>query len=220
MSVAIHSSWSLFTLALALPLLGCKEEAAPTAASSVAQPVASAPAATSAPAEIEKPPPPKPREDCPEGSSGIGSYDEPCLGSGATRMMEVVYTGKTTEQGPKFSVTNQTKRPILYGSVVVYFYDKAGKQLEVTVGGKAQSRLTCSGNIFAGHVKPEEKIYVFFSCVPASSVPEATATIEAEMQTVGFSDEEGTKNEFYWRNPDLVPEQRSKGGLKAEAKKK
>jgi hypothetical protein len=133
--------------------------------------------------------------------------------------MEVKYTGKTTDEGPKFSVTNRSDSQILFGSVVAYFYDKAGKQLQVTEGEKPRPMQTCSGNIFAGAVKPGEKIFIFFSCVKKSQVPEGTATIEAEVKTVGFADEAGKKNEFYWSNPSLVPEQRPKGGIKPKAKK-
>ena len=135
-------------------------------------------------------------------------------------MMEVKYTGKTTDEGPKFSVTNKTKQSILFGSVGAYFYDKAGKQLQVTAGGKPRPMQLCSGNIFAGAVKPGEKIFVFFSCVKKDHVPEGTAAIEAEIRTVGFADEAGTRNEYYWSNPDLVPDERPKGGVKAKAKKK
>jgi len=134
-------------------------------------------------------------------------------------MMEVKYTGKTTDEGPKFSVTNKSKMPILFGSLVAYFYDKAGKQLQVTSGGKPQPSQPCSGNIFAGAVKPDEKIFVFFSCVKKADVPEGTVTIEAEVKKVGFTDEAGTKNEFYWQNSELVPDERPKGGLKSKAKK-
>jgi hypothetical protein len=135
-------------------------------------------------------------------------------------MMEVAYSGKTTDQGPKFSVVNKSKLPILYGSVAVYFYDKKGKQLEVTHGGKPRPMQLCSGNIFAGAVKPDEKIWVFFSCVGKDHVPEGTETIEAEARTVGFTDEAGEKNEFYWANPDLIPDERPKGGIKPKGKKK
>jgi hypothetical protein len=34
------------------------------------------------------------------------------------------------------------------------------------------------------------------------------------MQTVGFADAAGTKSEYYWRNSDLVPDVRPKGGIK------
>jgi len=218
MSLAIQSPKCLFALVVATLALGCEEEAAkkptPAPSASVAA-VAPPPAATSA----EPPPKPKPREDCPEGSSGMGTLAEPCLGSGASRMMELKYTGKTTDEGPKFSVTNKSKKPILFGSVAAYFYDKAGKQLEVTAAGKPRPMQLCSGNIFAGVVKPDEKIFMFFSCVKKAHVPEATVTIEGEVRTVGFADEAGSKNEFYWSNPELVPDARPKGGIKSKSKK-
>jgi hypothetical protein len=211
---------SLLTILSVMALAGCKEEAASEAGAASAKLAPSAaPVASASAAEPKPEPPPKPREDCPEGSSGIGTFEQPCLASGASRMMEVAYTGKTTDEGPKFSVTNRSKLPILYGSIAVYFYDKKGKQLEVTAGEKAKPKQVCSGNIFAGAVKPDEKIYVFFSCVKKSHVPEGTETIEAEIQTVGFANAEGNQNEFYWKNPDLVPDERPKGGLKAKGKK-
>jgi hypothetical protein len=187
-------------------LLGCEEEAV--------KPVEKKPAPSAAPA-----PPPAPvvsappaerklRDDCPKGSSGVGSVTDPCLGSGDARMMEVTYTGKTTDQGPKFAIVNKSNQQILFGSLVAYFYDKAGKQLQVTSGGKSKPSQHCSGNIFAGAVKPGEKIFMFFSCVKKEHVPEGAVTIEAEVKTVGFADESGKKNEFYWSNPELTPDER------------
>jgi len=208
------SSKLLLAVVLVTPLLGCEEEkkeepaAKPSAA---AAPVAPPPAPSAEP--------PKLREDCPKGSSGVGTPDKPCLGSGDSRMMEVAYTGKTTDEGPKFSVTNKSNNPILFGSLAAYFYDKAGKQLKVTADGKTKPMQVCSGNIFAGAVKPGEKIFVFFSCVKKDQVPDGTAAIEAEVKTVGFADEEGKRNEYYWSNPDLVPDERPKGSSKPKGKK-
>lgn len=217
MSSEISPSKATLALMLATLLFGCEEEPkpepAPAKPSAVAKPVEPPPAPT-------PPPPPKDREDCPEGSSGPGTSSDPCKGSGDSRMMEVKYTGKTTDQGPKFRVTNLTKKSILYGSVAAYFYDKSGKQLQVTAKGKPRPMQLCSGNIFAGAVKPGEKIFVFFSCVGKSIVPEGTASIEAEAKGVGFADESGTQNEFYWSNMDLVPDERPKGGIKSKSKKK
>lgn len=218
MSLRTPSSKLLLVLPYATLFLACEEKA--ESELPAAKPSASAAIVTPPPAPPPTPaPPPKPREDCPEGSSGIGTLAEPCIASGQARMMEVKYSGKTTDEGPKFSVTNQSKKPILYGSVIAYFYNKAGKQLEVTAAGKPRPAQICSGNIFAGAVKPGEKIYVFFSCVKKDHVPEGTATIEAEVRIVGFADEAGTKNEFYWSNPDLVPDARPKGGVKSKSKK-
>lgn len=203
---------------LLLPLLfACEEEKkeAPPA-----KPSAAPSAIVAAPPSAEPPPPPKNRDDCPKGSSGVGTSDKPCLGSGESRMMEVTYTGKTTDQGPKFSIVNKAESQILFGSLVVYFYDKAGKQLQVTAGDKKKPYQPCAGNIFAGAVKPGEKIFMFFSCVKKEVVPEGTAAIEAEVKTVGFADEAGKKNEFYWSNPDLAPDARPKQAGKAKGKGK
>jgi|SRR6185503_11894773 len=216
MAPAIQSSKLLLALPFVTLLFGCEKEA-PKEAS--AKPAASVAAAAPTPTPTP-PPPPKPRDDCPEGSSGIGTSGEPCKGSGDSRMMAVKWTGKMHDEGPKFEVINKTKKQILYGSVAVFFYDKAGKQLQVTHGGKPRPMQICSGNIFAGAVKPDEKIFVFFSCVKKDHVPEGTKAIEAEMKMVGFADESGTKNEYYWSNLDLIPDERPKGGLKPKSAKK
>jgi len=202
-------------LAFVTFLLGCEEEKPPAATKPSAAAVVAPPPAPSAP-----PAPRKLRDDCPKGSSGVGTSADPCLASGDSRMMEVEYTGKTTDQGPKFSIVNKANQQILFGSLAVYFYDKAGKQLQVTAGDKKKPMQVCSGNIFAGAVKPGEKIFMFFSCVKKEQVPEGAVTIEAEVKTVGFADEEGKKNEFYWSNPDLVPDARPKSSPKSKAKAK
>lgn len=216
MSLAFQSSKLVSILVLATLLLGCEEEAkkeppAPKASASVA-------AVAPPPAPVVQPPP-KLRDDCPEGSSGVGTQAEPCLGKGDSRMMEVTYTGKTTDEGPKFSIVNKSKNPILFGSLVAYFYDKAGKQLEVTADGKPRLMQVCSGRIFAGVVKPGEKIFMFFSCVKKAHIPEGTAAIQAEVKTVGFTDDAGRESIFYWSNPDLAPEKRAKLDPKAKPKK-
>jgi hypothetical protein len=205
-------------LGIAALSVACEEEAAkppapkPSAAAAVAAPAP-------APTPSTPPAPPKLRDDCPKGSSGVGTSAEPCLGSGDARMMEVQYTGKTTDQGPKFSIVNKSNQQILFGALVAYFYDKAGKQLQVKSGDKTKPFQTCSGNIFAGAVKPGEKIFMFFSCVKKENVPEGTDAIEAEVKTVGFADESGKKNEFYWSNPDLAPNERPKTSGKGAKKK-
>jgi hypothetical protein len=216
MTLAVQSAKLLSVFALTTLLIGCEEEKKnePPAAKPTASVVASV-----APPPAPIPQPPKLRDDCPEGSSGVGTMTEPCLGKGDSRMMEVTYTGKTTDEGPKFSIVNKSKNPILYGSLVAYFYDKAGKQLEVTADGKPRPMQVCSGRIFAGAVKPGEKIFMFFSCVKKAHVPEGTATIQAEVKTVGFTDDAGRESVFYWSNPELAPEQRPKNGLKAKPKK-
>lgn len=132
--------------------------------------------------------------------------------------MEATWTGKTDDKGPHFRVTNKSPLVILYGKIAVYFYDKAGKQLDVqdtaATPPKSVPYRSCSGNIFGGVMKAGEKAVLTFSCVKKEHVPEGTATIEAELQTVGFSDPSEKKVDFYWANHDLAPDARKKGGVK------
>jgi hypothetical protein len=124
----------------------------------------------------------------------------------------VTWTGKTDDKGPSFKVTNKGPATILYGKIAVYFYDKAGKQLEVKdSGGKAHPYQACAGNIFSGVMKVQEKATLTFSCVKKDHVPEGTAAIEGEMQMVGFADATEKKSEFYWRNEEVTPDARKKG---------
>ena len=197
--------------------LGCEEQPKPEAAKPPASATAApAPKPTPAPA----PTPSAPKVDCPEGSTGEGGYDKPCEASGAERMMKVTWTGKMDDKGPSFRVVNESSSVILYGKMMVYFYDKAGKQLEVKSSkdpsAKPNPYLVCSGNMFGGVMNPKEKAVITFSCVKTKHVPEGTKAIEAEMQTVGFADESEKHCSYYWQNRDLVPEERPKGGVKAK----
>ena len=63
-------------------------------------------------------------------------------------------------------------------------------------------------------MKPAEKATITFSCVKKDNVPEGTTQVEAEMQMVGFADASEKKSEYFWKNGDLTPEARPKGGVK------
>lgn len=203
---------------LALALAACsKEENKPgaSAPSASAAPVASTPPPVASSAPSASASAMVPKGDCPKGSSGEGSFDKPCEAKGNAREMEVAWTGKTDDKGPHFRVTNKASRPILYGRIAVFFYDKAGKQLEVKDSeGKTRPYQACGGNIFSGVMKAGEKAVLTFSCVKKEHVPEGTAAIEGEMQMVGFSDATEKKSELYWRNAELAPDTRKKGGVK------
>jgi hypothetical protein len=125
---------------------------------------------------------------------------------------------KTDDKGPNFSIKNTGPKTIVYGRLAVYFYDKGGKQIDVKDDSETPPVTkpfhTCSGNFFQGVMKPGESATLTFSCVPKKVIPEGTATIEGEMQMVGFSDPSEKKIDFYWRNSDLVPKVRPKGGIK------
>jgi hypothetical protein len=180
------------------PTKGAASNAAATAAPSAAPP----PSATASPSA--------PKHDCPEGTVGDSTFEKPCEAKGTLRTMEVSWTGKTDDKGPSFKVANTSKVEINYGKLVVYFYDKAGKQLEVKDDEQNRPFKTCAGNIFEGPMKAGEKAVITFSCVKKAHVPEGTAAIQAEIELVGFSDESGKKNAYYWRNKELTPAARPK----------
>jgi hypothetical protein len=195
---------------------------AASASASAAPPPASATASASAPAASASAPPaassaPEVQHDCPPGSTGVGSFAKPCEAKGKARAMEVKWT-KTDDKGPSFAITNKLKIVILYGKIAVYFYDKAGKQLDVqdesVVPAKTRPYHTCSGSFFGGVMNPNEKETLTFSCVPKKVIPDGAVTVEAEMTTVGFADASGKKVDFYWRNNELAPDARPKGGVK------
>jgi len=214
MSNAMLVSKTALIVAAVLAVSGCDDEPsssakpAPTgtpAAAPSAAPKATAPVASAAP---------EPKHDCPEGSTGNGSFRKPCEAKGDARMMEVTWTGKMDDKGPSFRVTNTSKIEILYGKMVVYFYDNDGKQLDAKDGEKDVPAKSCAGNIFQGPMKPGEKAVITFSCVRKSNVPEDAKFIEAEMEMVGFTGEDGKKNEYYWRNKELTPDVRPKSKKK------
>lgn len=205
-------------LVSALFMFGCGDSAggAASASASATQaapkpaptPTAKASAAPTAEASAA------PREDCPKGSKGGGTPTQPCEASGVdTRMMTVKWNGKMDDKGPFFNVANKSDATILYGEVQVYFYDKTGKQLETKDGKK---KITCgSTNLFVGTLKPAETALIQFACLPKVAVPEGAEAIEAEIDKVGFTDKKDDKKiDLYWRNKDLSPDERPKGGPK------
>jgi len=189
--------------------------AAATSAPASAQPAA---ASASGPAPSAAASAPSWGGECPKGSSGEGTFTKPRDAKGALRAMDVAWTGKTDDKGPQFRVTNKSASTILYGKMAVYFYDKAGKQIPVKDASasppKERPYHVCAGNMFQGIMKPAEKAVITFSCVKKEDVPDGAKAIEAEMQIVGFTDATEKKVAYYWRNPDLAPDERKKGGVK------
>jgi hypothetical protein len=215
--ISFRHALLLVTAALAL---GCSKSEPSSATPPDAAPYVSAvPSASAAPsaAPSASASAPEPHHDCPAGSSGIGSYDTPCEAKGHARMMDVKWK-KTADTGPSFAVANKAKLVIVWGRVAVYFYDKAGKQLDVNDDSvtppKTRRFHTCSGQMFGGPMNAGEKAVITFSCVPKSVIPDGTTIIEAEMQMVGYADPSGKKIDFYWKNGDLTPDARPKGGVK------
>jgi len=198
----------LVTVALSLAC-GCDEEKPAPAKATASATAAAAPSAAPTPTPTASTPP-TPKHDCPEGTAGDGTFEKPCEAKGTARTMEVTWTGKMDDKGPTFRVVNTSKADILYGKIVVYFYDKKGKQLEVKDEEKARPYKTCAGNIFAGPMKAAEKATITFSCIKKEHVPEGTDAIQAEIELVGYTDAGGKKSEWFWRNKELTPNERPK----------
>ena len=222
MPSATSLSKALMTAVIAVAIGACSDEhstpAAPSASAAPPPPPVSA-AAAPTPTPTPMPTPSAtasgPVHACPASSSGDGSLSKPCDAKGTARMMEVTWTGKMADGGPQFRVINKSPSVILYGKFVAYFYDKAGKQLDVKdAAGQAHPNQACVGNLFSGIMKPAEKAVITFSCVKKEHVPEGTVAVEGEMQMVGFADASEKKSEYYWRNNDLTPDKRPKGGAK------
>ena len=127
---------------------------------------------------------------CPDGSSGEGTTSSPCkAGSPTSRLMELKWTGKIGSKGPIFAVTNKAKRPISQGDVQVYFYDAAGKQLQVSLLGMSdkKSHFWTSGAVFNGDgVKAGETQEVEFGQGPAM-FPAGAVNAEGEASRVCFA---------------------------------
>jgi hypothetical protein len=197
-------------------LLGCGDAGGGAGSASASATQASPkPAPTSKPstaptAEASAPP----RDDCPKGSKGGGTPTQPCEATGVdARLMNVKWNGKMDDKGPFFNVENKSDAVVLYGEVQVYFYDTAGKQLDTKDGKR---KVTCgSSNLFMGSLKPGEKALIQFACLKKSGVPDGTEQIEAEIDKIGFADKKDeSKIDLYWRNEDLSPDERPKGGPK------
>ncbi len=208
------SRTTLIIATAATLLSACDAPKETTAAASASSPTATVSVAAPKPTATASAVVAKPSHPCPKGSEGAGTAKEPCIAKGAVRIMDVKWTGKITDKGPSFRVTNKAKLEILYGSIVVYFYDKAGKQLEVKRGSKMAPTLGCSGNLFAGPMKAGEKATLWFSCVKKNSIPEGAVAIEAELKKVGFTAASGKRSDTFWQNTDLTPKERPKGGIK------
>jgi hypothetical protein len=217
----VSAAWdkAFLAAALAASLLGCSKEpgaaGAPTSSAAASVPAPSTPAPTVSAPPVVSAAEPKSTRPCITGSTGDGTFSKPCEAKGIARVMEVTWTGKMTDTGPSFRVTNTSKSDILYGNLAAYFYDKAGKQLEVPdAGGKPRPKQVCTGKIFDGVMKAGEKAVITFSCVKKAHVPEGTAFVEAEIQMAGFVDASGKAADLYWKNSDLAPDARPKGGAK------
>jgi hypothetical protein len=196
---------------LVLLLTACDKGPAPSAAASAsAKPaVPAASSAASAPASA-----------CPAGSAGKGTVAEPCLAAdAAARLVEVTYVGDVKGDKVGFKFANKTAEEISHLDVRVYFYDKDGKQLEVTdLPGMKDSKFNfwwTSGLVFgldkslaANETKDDVQVPLFSK----ERIPKGTAKVQAEAILVGFSPCKDGPCKLYWKNTALAVEKRPAQG--------
>jgi hypothetical protein len=195
-------------------LLGCGDESGAAGSASASAAPAPTPKPTPKPTVSAAPsaePDAPPRADCPKDSKGGGTQRQPCEASGDKRFMEVKYL-RIEDKGPAFNVRNTSDATVNYGEVQIYFYDKAGKQIATKDNKK---KLTCAGaKLFDGPMKKGDFFKINFTCLPKDGVPDGVDTIEAEIDMVDIADKADDKKvDLYWRNKDLAPDERPKGGV-------
>jgi hypothetical protein len=198
-------------------LVACKGqesvEGAPAANNSAAPSTAAAPTAATAavPAETEVKKPEA--KSCPD--PGMKWLERPafgfyCTSSGATRMIEAKWNGKL---GPEihFTLTNKSSLHIGSGHARVFAYDEANKLLTGWGGdtpASEQSQELSGSGIVAGGIKPGETKDVQMTGLERHTPPKGAAKLEIEFDQVYWPDE------LRWRNPDLIPSDRTAGGVK------
>ena len=149
---------------------------------------------------------------CPPNSSGKGTAEEPCKGTG--RVLEAKWTGKNNKKSV-FSVTNKLKSKVDFVQASIYYYDAAGKQLEIPNKDNPKyphKSASPSGGLFTIGPGETKEIELGFT---VDLIPKATKSIELEFNKVGWvSSDPNAKDDVYWENSALAPENRPMGANK------
>lgn len=157
---------------------------------------------------------------CPTGSTGAGTLQDPCKAAdAAARIVTVTYTGDAAGEKRTFKFVNGTDMALAHLDLKVYFYDKDGKQLDVTnlpaMEKEKFPNWWTSGLIFglSGQLDARAEKEVEIPGFQKEFFPAGTATVEAEADLVGFTPcGGGNPCKLYWKNSALVPSQRPKQG--------
>jgi hypothetical protein len=199
---------SATTSATAKPSSSQAAKPAPSSAPSAA-PSAATSAAAAAP-------------DCPEGSTAVDrkwdmkgtpnmfSTFKGCEASGTTRIAEVKLKDTNFADGATLVVTNKSKIPFV-GSIRVFAYDAAGKQLEIFSPGHSTKGDKWLDVAFAGDLaqpgKPRE-----VKVLDKDIIPKDAKTIEGEVVVAHMH--QSDDQSFDWGNPALYVNERPQGGAK------
>lgn len=188
-----------WTWVAGLVILGCNKSESDTATGN---------ASTSAAAAQEA----APNKCEPLGCSGDGTLASPCRckGQTATSPFQIKYTGTYSDvfHQPQFEVKNTTDKAIHWGSYVVYYYDKSGRQLEATIGKEVYKNSRGNGSLLM--LKPNEtrKLSLGFE---KKSEPKGISGIEVVVDGWCFGTAM-TKDELCVRT-ERAPEERARSGI-------
>jgi hypothetical protein len=154
------------------------------------------------------------------GGTGELSFDKPC-NLKAPSPVKGKWTGgyvkrsRNSDELPEIEIENGFELEIMWGNVTVYYYDKDGKQLEVTFenGEKSKAPYTNGSGIFQ-NLKPGEKKKLAFGA-PKAQTPAGTESIEVEISAFGYElPDKNPKNKYFWVERPTMWDQRPKGGWK------
>jgi hypothetical protein len=111
--------------------------------------------------------------------SGDGSFFKMCGCNEKVQEapFEAKATGKygTFSKQPEWTVTNKTDKIVHWASAAVYYYDRAGKQLETTIKDKPYKASRVNGSSFTLKPKETKKVSIGFK---QENAPAGTASME------------------------------------------
>jgi hypothetical protein len=199
-------------LAACLVVGGCEgnKEDAPKPAASAPAPTASAKADGST---KEAATPPAGEGKCGAlGCTGEGTFFDmcDCKAKPQTAPFKAKWSGKYSDffKQPEFEVTNTTDKDIHWGSVAVYYYDKAGKQLETDIKGTKYKSGRENGSTMS--LKPNETKTMTMG-FKKESEPKGIDTIEVVFDGWCFGKYDDKASHLCVR-VEKAPEERAKSG--------
>ncbi len=201
------------SLATAIFVLGCQDKSASTDEN--AQAASSATAASAAPQGSAAPASDTAGDEgkCDAlGCKGEGTFFKPCSCKDKAQPvpLEVKYTGKYSDffKQPEWEVTNKTDKDIHWASAAVYYYDKAGKQLEAQIKDKTYKASRVNGSNFTLKPKETKKITIGFK---KDTEPKGIDSMEVVFDGWCFGVYKDKSSHLCIKN-ERAPEERPKSG--------
>jgi hypothetical protein len=140
-----------------------------------------------------------PAATCPGGSTQDTSG---CKAAGQSRVAILRWNGTFGDATQALMLKSTAAAPLKNGTVALWFYDKAGKRLDVA-GAK---KYAAAGDAFGGVIKAGGTKVLTFPLAKAG-IPDGAATIEGEVVKATLVNPDGSDGPA-WRNDDLNADER------------